>query len=132
MQRLRSTENGGQGLNRNPNDIVVRLLCRQRAAGSLRMKSQDRGLRISAMESLRHHFVPDLSRGAIFRNLLEQIVMGIEEERKPRREIVNIEAAAKRPFDIFDSIVEREREFLQRRRSRFTDVISADGNRVPL
>ena len=39
MERLRPTQDGRHGLKRHPDDVVVRLLCRQGAAGGLRVKA---------------------------------------------------------------------------------------------
>ena len=38
--------------------------------------------------------------------------MRIEEEAEAGAEIVNVEAAAKRPLDVFDAVVDGERELL--------------------
>src|SRR5438046_1447069 len=91
VKRLRSTQHRCQRLNGHTNNIVVRLLRRERAACGLRVESKHRGTRILRMESLGHYLVPDFSRGPIFRDLLEKIIVRIEEERKPGRKIVYVE-----------------------------------------
>ncbi len=46
VKRLRAAEHRGEGLNRGTDDVVVRLLRGQGAAGSLRVKAQSPGARI--------------------------------------------------------------------------------------
>ena len=46
--------------------------------------------------------------------------------------VVDVQPGPARPFHVLDAVVERERQFLQRRRSRFANVVTADRNRVPL
>src|SRR6186713_3304092 len=84
------------------------------------------------MKPFRHHLVPDLPRRTVFGNLLKEIAVGIEEEGKPWSKIVNVQTGAARPFDIFDSVIERKREFLERRRPCFSNMVATDGDRVPL
>ena len=50
-----------------------------------------------APEALFHHLIPDLARGAVLGDLLEEVVMGIEEEAEARAEVVDIESAAAAP-----------------------------------
>ena len=132
VQRLRPAQHGRQRLKRHAHDIVVRLLRRQRAAGRLRMEAKDRRARIPAVEALGHHLVPDFPGGAVLGDLFEEIVVRVEEEREPRRKLVDVQARAPGPLDVLDAVVQRERQLLQRRRARFANVISADRNRVPL
>src|SRR5208283_3300212 len=53
-----------------------------------------------------------------------------EEKTETRSEVVDVEAAPSRPLDIFDAIVDGKGQFLQRRRSRFANVITGNGNSV--
>src|SRR5262245_51600875 len=96
------------------------------------MEAKDSRLRVLATEPLHHDLVPNVSRCPIFCHLLEQIIVRIKEEGKTWREIVYIQSVAPRPLDVFDAVVESEGQFLQRGRSGFANVISADGNGVPL
>ena len=86
VQRLRSAEHRSQRLNRDANDVVVRLLRGQRASRGLRVEAQNGRSRILALEPLRHHLVPDLARRAVLGDLFEKVVVRVEEERQPRRE----------------------------------------------
>ncbi len=56
--------------------------------------------------------------------------MRVEEETQPWREAVHRQAAFDSPFNVFNSVAQRERQFLYRSRSRFANVIAADRNRV--
>ena len=44
-------------------------------------------------EALLHDARPHAPRGAELRDLLEEVVVHVEEEREPRREVVDVEAA---------------------------------------
>ena len=46
VQRLRSPQDGGQGLDRDADDIVIGLLRGKRASGSLRMETENGGSRV--------------------------------------------------------------------------------------
>ena len=105
VKRLRSTQHRCQRLNGHTNNVVVRLLRRERAACGLRVESKHRRTRILRMESLGHDLVPDFSRGPIFRDLLEKIIVRIEEERKTGRKIVYVETSTAGPFDVLDAVV---------------------------
>ncbi len=106
------------------------MLSGQRDAGSLGVEAHQTGAVIFRTEPVFHQAIPDLARGAVFGNLFEKIVVRVEKEAEPRPEVVNVEAATARPLDVFDSVVDGEREFLQRRRSGFADMIAADRDGV--
>ena len=98
VQGLRAAHHRGERLKRGAHDVVVRLLRGERAAGGLRVEAQRPGARILRAEALAHRRVPDAARGAIFGDFLEEIVVRVEEERKARREIVHVQAAAHAPI----------------------------------
>ena len=119
-------------LHRDADDVVVGLLRGQRAARRLRVEAQLLRARVGRAEPLFHDPRPQPPRRAELRDLLEEVVVGVEEERQPLAERIDVEARAARRLHIGDRIRERERHLLDRRRSRFADVIPADRNRVPL
>src|SRR5882672_6895795 len=84
------------------------------------------------MKSLSHHLVPDLASCAVFCELFKEIAVGVEEERQTRRELVDIQTGATRPFDVLDAVIQGEGEFLKRGRAGFANVVTADGDRIPL
>src|SRR5665213_271373 len=126
MQGLRAAHHRRQGLYGGAYDVVVRLLRGKRAASRLRMKAQGGGAGEFRAETLRHCLVPDAARGAVFGDFLKKIVVGIEEKRKGRREVVHGHASTNSPFDVLDSITQREGQFLYGRRSRLANVVAAD------
>ena len=60
-----------------------------------------------------------------------KVVIGDEEEREPGREVVHSEAGLDRPAHVLDCVRQRECQLLDRRRPRFADVVSRDGNGIP-
>ena len=112
MERLRSTEYTRQSLYRDTDDIVVRLLRRQRASRGLRVKAQNGRTRVFAFEAFGHDFVPDLPGGPILRNFLEQVVMRIKEKGETRGELIDVKSGANGPFHVLDAVVQRECKFL--------------------
>jgi len=95
VQRLRAAEHRGKGLNRGADDVVIRLLRGQRAAGGLRMKAQRPGARILGLCSAQPWLCAQMRRAArYFGNLLKEIIVGVEEKRKLRHKLVHVEAAA--------------------------------------
>ena len=130
VQRLRAAQHRGERLHRGAHHVVVRLLRGERAAGRLRVEAQRPGTRIFRAEAFHHRFVPDAARGAILGDLFEEIVVRVEEERKPRREVVHVHAATHAPLDVFDAVAQRERQFLNRGRAGLANVIAADRNGI--
>src|SRR5215831_16329834 len=82
------------------------------------------------LEAVAHRVRPDFPGGTEFRDLLEEVVMRVEEEAEPWRESVDCEAALARPFDILNAVPQGKREFLNSCRSRLSDVITADRDRI--
>jgi hypothetical protein len=113
VQRLRSAEDGGQCLQGDARDVVHRLLRGQRDAGGLGVEAHQAGAIVLRAEAVFHQAIPDLAGGAVLGDLFEEIVVRVEEEAEARAEIVDVESAAARPFDVFDAVVDGEREFLQ-------------------
>ena len=131
MKGLCAAKYRGQCLNRCPYDVVGGLLRGQGTSGRLRMKPEQGRPGIAGAEALHHDLVPDLAGRAIFGDFFEKIVVRVEKERKPWREIVHIQPPAAGPFDIFNAVVESEGQFLQRRRASLANVVAADRNGVP-
>ena len=61
----------------------------------------------------------------------EEVVVGVEEEREPARERVDLEPGVDRRLDVGDAVGERERQLLRGRRARLADVVARDRDRVP-
>src|SRR4051794_20720287 len=80
VDRLGAAADGGERLNGNTHDVVVRLLRRQRRAPGLRMEAEGPRLGIRRAETLTHDACPQPARGPELRHLLEEVVVRVEEE----------------------------------------------------
>src|SRR4029077_3050354 len=96
------------------------------------MKPQQPTALVPGLEPVLHYLIPDLAGGAVFCDLLEEVVVGVEEKAETRAEVVDIEAAPLRPLYVFDAVVQSESPLLQRGLSCLADVVPADGNGVEL
>src|SRR5439155_721714 len=70
-------------------------------------------------------------RGPELRHLLEEVVVGVEEEREALTELVRREPRVDRRLRVGDPVREGERQLLHRRRARLADVVPGDRDRVP-
>ena len=131
VQRLRAAAGCRERLDRDPDDVVLGLLGRQRPAAGLRVEAQRLGLRLRRSEALAHDWAQRGAGGAEFRDLDEEVVVRVEEEREPRAERVRREPRRDRCLAVGDAVGEREGELLRRRRARLAHVIARDRDRVP-
>src|SRR3954447_1562194 len=74
---------------------------------------------------------PDPPGRAVLRDLLEEVEMRVEEEREPRREVVDVEAALRCRLDVGEPVGEGERKLLRCGRPRLADVVARDRDRMP-
>ena len=132
VQRLRAPEHRGQGLERHADDVVVRLLRCQCAAGRLGVKTQLLCARAGGAESVTHDARPHPAGGAIFCDLVQEIVVRVEEEREALPALVDIETSGKGRLHVRAGVRQREGDLLHRCRAGLTDVVSANRDRVPL
>ena len=132
VERVRAAEDAGQRLDRRAHDVVVGLLGRQRAAGRLRVEAAHPGARVLRAEALAHRLRPDAPRGAELGDLLEEVVVRVEEEGEPRRELVDRQPGLDAVLHVLDAVAQREGELLQRGRAGLADVVPGDRDRVPL
>ena len=95
VQRLRPAENRRERLDRRADDVHLGLLRRQRDAGGLGVEAHQPRARIPGLEPLAQLARPDPAGGAVLGDLLEEVEVGVEEEREPRRELVDVEARAR-------------------------------------
>ena len=123
---------GGQRLERRPDDVVVGLLRGERHAGGLGVKPQLPRPRILGLEAVAHHTRPDPAGGAVLRDLLEEVAVGVEEEGDARRERVHVEPGVDPVLHVLDPVAQRECQLLRGRRPRLPDVVPAHRDRVPL
>ena len=91
VQALRAAEHAGQRLDRDAGDVELGLLRGERHARGLRVEPQlHRALGLGAV-ALFHPARPDATGGAELADLFEEVDVGVEEERQPRRELVDVE-----------------------------------------
>jgi hypothetical protein len=83
VQRLGAAEDGGQRLDRRPDDVVVRLLGGQRDAGGLGVEAQLLRLLRRRAVDVAQPAGPDPAGGAELGDLLEEVDVRVEEERQP-------------------------------------------------
>ena len=131
VQRLRAAEHGRERLDRRAHDVELGLLRGQRHAGRLGVEAHQQAALVLRAVALAQLARPDAPGRAVLRDLLEEVLMGVEEERQPRRELVDAEPALERAVDVGEAVGERERELLCRRRARLADVVPGDRDRVP-
>ncbi len=131
MKRLGAAEHACERLDRGPHDVDQRLLRRQRDARGLGVEAHPHRLLALGAVGVAHLARPDPPRGAVLRDLLEEVDVGVEEEREAGREGVDVEPALERRLDVREPVLEREGELLLRGRARLADVVAGDRDRVP-
>ena len=130
VQRLAPAGGRGEGLQRDAHDVVERALGRERRAAGLGVEAQGERALVARPEALAHERGPDPAGRAEFRDLGEDVVVGVEEEREARREDVDLEAGRDGRLDVGDAVREREPELLRGTRAGLADVVPGDRDRV--
>ena len=80
MQGLRPAQHRREGLDRGPGDVVHRLLRRQGHAGRLRVEPEPLRGGIGGPVAIPQPARPDATGCPEFRDLLEEVDVGVEEE----------------------------------------------------
>ncbi len=111
--------------------FTSRLLRRQRHARGLRVEAHQQAALVARAEAVTQLAGPDPPGRAVLRDLLEEVEVCVEEEGEPRRERIDVEPALECPFHVRETVGERERELLGRRRPGLPDVVPRDRDRVP-
>ena len=132
VQRLGAPEHRGHRLQRDPHDVVVRLLRRQRAAGGLGVKAHLLGAGLGGAEPVAHDPGPQPPGRPELGDLLQEVVVGREEERQPASERVDVETGGDGRFHVGDRMRAGEGDLLNRGRAGLADVIAADRDGVPV
>ena len=132
VERLRAAAHRRERLDRDSHDVVLRLLRGERRAACLRVEAKRDGARVRRAEAIAHDLRPEAARRAELRDLLEEVVVRVEEEREALAEGIRREAGGDGCFAVGDAVRERERELLRGARSRLADVVPGDRDRVPL
>jgi hypothetical protein len=131
MERLRSAEDGRKRLERHARHVVVRLLGGERDPGRLRVEAELPAFRPPGAVPVPHHLGPDPPRRPVLADLLEEVVVRVEEERQPGRELVHVEPGVDAVPDVLHPVPEREGQLLQCRCPGLSDVVARHGNGVP-
>src|SRR3954467_2001648 len=131
VQRLGAAADRGEALQRHARDVVLRLLGGQRHAAGLRVEAEHERARVLRVEALLHRVRPHVARGAELRDLLEDVVVAVEEERQAGREVVDLQAGVERRLHVRHPARERERDLLHRAAALLAEVVAGDADRVP-
>ena len=78
--------------------VVVRLLGRKRHPRCLRVEPELPGTFVARPVTIAHHRGPHLARCAVLRDLLEEVVLRVEEERDPRSERIDVQSCVSMPY----------------------------------
>ncbi len=132
MQRLGAAKHRAHRLERGPDDVVQRLLSRERDAAGLRVEAKRKRPFVGSVETIPHDARPHPSGRAKFRHLLEEVHVGGEEKGEMWAEVIHRQARRLGGLDIRDRVAERESDLLGRGRAGLSDVIAGDGDRVPV
>ena len=132
VQGLGSTQHGGHGLVGNAHDVVLGLLRHEAHPGSLCVGTEPPRVRIGGAVFVAHGPSPDPSRRPELRDLLEEVVVDVEEEREPWSEAVHVQAPLYSPLHVLEAVPQRERQLLGGRGTGLPNVVAGDGDRVVL
>ena len=94
VQTLSAAENSSQRLDGYAHDIVEWLLDGKRNARGLRVEAKLERAFVCRTEAIAHLSCPNPTRCPILRNLLEEIVMSVEEERHPGNEFIHVQTGS--------------------------------------
>src|SRR2546428_11055787 len=75
---------------------------------------------------------PYAARRTEFGNFLKKIIMHVKKERQTWREGIDSETSRHGLLNVGQPIIQRKRQFLDRRGSGFTDMIATNTDGVPL
>ena len=131
VQALAAPQHRGQGLERHPDHVVVRLLGGERDPAGLDVEPALLGPGVGDSETLLHEPRPQTSRAAELRHLLDEVRVTGEEEGEPLPEVVRVEPRRARRPHVLEAVGEGEGDLLGSRRPGLTDVVAGDRDRVP-
>ena len=132
MQGLGSAHNSCCCLQSNTNDVVVWLLSCQHGACGLGVETQFHGFFVFSVESFFQNCSPQTTGSAEFSDFFEYVVVCIPEEGQTWSEFIDVHASFQSCFDVSDTISDGECDFLSSGGTSFTDVVTGNGDGVPL
>ena len=89
VERLGAAHHPGERLYRGTDHVQLRLLRRAGASRGLGVEPEPERPLPLRPEPVLHHVSPDPTRGAELRDLLKEIVVGVEKEGESRRELID-------------------------------------------
>ena len=131
VQALGPAEHARERLDGGARDVDLGLLGGERDAGGLSVEAQLPAALVAGLVVLTHPAGPDPSGGPVLRDLLEEVDVGVEEERQARGDRVDLQAGLPGELDVGEAVGEREGELLGRRGAGLADVVARDRDRVP-
>ncbi len=131
VQALRAAEHRGERLDRGAHDVDLGLLGGERHTSGLGVEAERATALVGGAVAPAHPARPDASGGSVLRDLLEEVDVGVEEERQAGRELVDRQARASGELHVREAVRERERQLLERSRTGLADVVAGDRDRVP-
>src|SRR5207253_11091623 len=94
------------------------------------MKAKRQGRRVLRSEPRFHLARPQTARGAILGDLFEEVVVGVEKERKSGSKLVYLQSRLDARTQIGQPVVQSKGQLLNRSGAGFPDMIAADATRV--
>src|ERR1700730_18033607 len=110
-------------------EVVLEFRRDQRATAGLRVQLEHLSAR-SGAEGVAHPNGPDPSRYTRQRDVFD-VEAAIEKEGKARTELLDRDSTRREHLRVSESVRERVSGWLHRSRAGFTDVITADRDRIP-
>jgi hypothetical protein len=131
VQALRAAEHAGERLDRHVRAMLTSGCWAVSDTPAVWVWNRSCIDRSSSRRSGPHPAGPDAAGGAELADLFEEVDVGVEEERQPGGEVVDVEAGGERQLDVGEAVGERERQLLGGGRARLADVVARDRDRVP-
>ena len=94
------------------------------------MKAKRQGRRVLRSEPRFHLARPQTARGAILGDLFEEVVVGVEKERKSGSKLVYLQSRLDGRTHIGQPVVQSKGQLLNRSGAGFPDMVAADANGV--
>lgn len=124
-------KHSGQGLERHPDDVIVRLLRRKSNPGGLGMGPQEQRPCVVGVVALGDFACPYPACGTELGNFLKEIIMDVKKEGQPWRKGIDRETYFHGLLDVGQPIIQRKRQFLDRRGTGFADMIATNTDGIP-
>ena len=132
VQALRAAQNCGHALHGNTHHVVQGLLRGQCGAAGLRVEAHQFACFLLRAKAGGHDVVPHAAACTELCNLFEEIVVSVPKETETRCNVVYIKPRIDCGLHVSNGVGQRKGKFLHRSRAGFANVITGNGNGVPL